>query len=292
MESGRMFYCWFKSTPLLCLHMNQYRTLDFSRFPEHVYHFFDIMTIYGTKIFDTHIFIVHAGNHQLFQTAFCFSDPFHKLIAALGFSMQGIINIIFDLQIFICRSDAVQILRDTTHIFRNGHIVIIQYNNKIGFQIGSVVQGLISHAAGHGTITDHGYNGMIGSRNITCFYQPQSCRNGGRAVSCIKGITITLLTFWESTHSAELTQTGETLSSSGQQLMGIRLMSHIPDYLVVRKIQKQMECHSQLHSSQIGTQMSTRHTDGLNQKLSYFLCQLPVLFRVDLLYVIGFCNLF
>ncbi len=36
-----------------------------------------------------------------------------------------------------------------------------------------------------------------------------------------------------------------------EQLVGVGLVPHVPDQLVLRKIQREVQCHSQLHSPQI-----------------------------------------
>ena len=85
-------------------------------------------------------------------------------------------------------------------------------------------------------------------------------------MSCIKGIARTLLMFWKSTHTAESTKATEIFLTSGQKLMRIGLMSHIPDQLVIRKIQAQMQCHRQFYNAEMGRQMTAMFADRLYYK--------------------------
>ena len=55
--------------------------------------------------------------------------------------------------------------------------------------------------------------------------------------------------------------------------MGIGLMSHIPDDLVLWKIQGKMQRHGQFHGTQITGQMTARLTDFLNKELPDLLCE-------------------
>jgi len=70
-------------------------------------------------------------------------------------------------------------------------------------------------------------------------------------------------------HAAESTQSAEVLFTSCQQLMGISLMSHIPDQLVIREIHTQMQCHGQFYNAEIGCQMAAMFTDRLYNKRPY-----------------------
>ena len=70
--------------------------------------------------------------------------------------------------------------------------------------------------------------------------------------------------------------------------MSIRLMTDIPDDLVFRKIQSQVKRHGQFHSPQVGSQMSSGHTDLLNQELPDLLRQFPVVRFIYLFNIICF----
>ena len=90
----------------------------------------------------------------------------------------------------------------TAHIFRNGHVVVIENNNKIPFQTGSIVQRLISHAASQRTISDYGYHMLVTVLQISGCHQTDPCRDRSRAVSRIKTVTVTFLSLGETTHTA------------------------------------------------------------------------------------------
>ena len=44
---------------------------------------------------------------------------------------------------------------------KNGHMIVIEYHNKIRLQIRCIVQRLICHTSGQRTIADHRDNGII-----------------------------------------------------------------------------------------------------------------------------------
>ena len=124
--------------------------------------------------------------------------------------------------------------------------------------------------------------------DISCFDKPQSCRNRCRAVPCVKCIAPAFLSLGEAAHTAKLTQGIKAVAPSGQKLVRIGLMSHIPDNLILRQIQHQMKCHGKLNRTQIRTQMATVFTDLFNQEGSDLLRQLLIVLRINFFDIIFF----
>ena len=105
-------------------------------------------------------------------------------------------------------------------------------------------------------------------------------------MSRIKAVAFAFLAFGETAHAAVLAQMLKALPPSGQKLVGIGLMAHVPDDLILGQIQHQMERHGQLHSAQVGAEMASRHTDLVHQKFPDLRRQRRIIPGTDLLYVI------
>ena len=107
----------------------------------------------------------------------------------------------------------------------------------------------------------------------------------------VKAVAVALLALGEAAHTAVFAQIIKAGSAPGQKLMGVGLMAHIPDHLVLREVKGQVHGHGQLHHPQIGSQMAAGHADFLNQEIPDLLGQrLPLAF-VQLLNVIYLINL-
>ena len=109
-------------------------------------------------------------------------------------------------------------------------------------------------------------------------------------MSCYKSITIALLRVWKPGHPVKLTKAVKSVLASGQDLMGIGLMSHIPDQLVLRKIQHTVKRHGQLHGSQIRSHMSSGPGQVLHQECTDLLGQFRKLLRRYFLDIVWFFN--
>ena len=102
----------------------------------------------------------------------------------------------------------------------------------------------------------------------------------------IKAVAVAFLSLREAAHSAVFAQRLKALPPSGQKLVGIGLVSHVPDNFVLRQVQHQMERHGQFHSTQIGAQMAAGHTDFIHQKFPDFRRQRRIIPGTDFLNVI------
>ena len=149
-------------------------------------------------------------------------------------------------------------------------MIVIQHNNKICFQRSRIIQSFIRHAASQGAIPDYGNDIIILPPQFSRLYISKPGRNGGGAVTGIKCIAFTFCTLWKTTHSAIFAQTVKSFFPSCQKLMGIGLMSHIPDNSVLGQGKYFMHRHSKLHNSKIRSKMASGPADFLYQELPDF----------------------
>ena len=110
-------------------------------------------------------------------------------------------------------------------------------------------------------------------------------------MSCIKAVAVAFLALGEAAHSPVFPQLVKTGLPTGEKLMGIGLMAHVPHHLVLRKVKSQVHGHGQLHDAEIRGQMAAGYTDFLNQELPDLLCQgIPLIF-IQLLDIIHLIDL-
>ena len=70
-------------------------------------------------------------------------------------------------------------------------------------------------------------------------------------MACIKSVIFTFPALGESAHAAVLTQLIKTALAAAEQLVGLGLVSDIPDYLVGREVEYTVESDRQLHNTEI-----------------------------------------
>ena len=102
----------------------------------------------------------------------------------------------------------------------------------------------------------------------------------------IEDIAFAFFSFRKTAKPMKLAQRRKTVLSPGENFMSVRLMTHIPDNLILRQIQTKMQRHGQFHGPQIGAQMPACHTDRPDQKFPDLRCQGVQIFLFYLLDII------
>ena len=108
---------------------------------------------------------------------------------------------------------------------------------------------------------------MVLSQKLSRRNIAQARGDRSRTVACVKRVAGALLPLREPAHAAVFSQVVKSVLSPGQQLMRVGLMSHIPDQLILREVQRQMERHRQLHHTQVGGEMPPCPADLFDQEL-------------------------
>ena len=109
-------------------------------------------------------------------------------------------------------------------------------------------------------------------------------------MSRVEHIAVALLSLGKAAEAVELPEMVKAFPASRQYLMGIGLMSHVPDDLILRQIQRKVQRHGQLHRSEIGAQMTSRNADLADQEISYFLRKLAIVLPPYLLDIVRLLN--
>ena len=96
--------------------------------------------------------------------------------------------------------------------------------------------------------------------------------------------------FRESRNTPEGSESGEIVFPAAQDLVGVGLMSHVPDDLVLRRRKRKIHGHGELHHAKIAGQVTAGLTGGLHQETPDLLRQGTPLPRRDLLQISGAGN--
>ncbi len=85
-----------------------------------------------------------------------------------------------------------------------------------------------------------------------------------------KGIVFALGALGETRQAIRLTQRANPVAASGQNLVRIGLMTHIPDQTVVRRVEQVVQGDRQLDDAQARAKMSASHRNGVNHFVAQF----------------------
>ena len=98
-------------------------------------------------------------------------------------------------------------------------------------------------------------------------------------MTAYKRIGIGLIGPRKTRHTAEFPQLGESLHTTREDLMYVGLMAYVKDNSVFKGVKDFMQCHRQLHRTQIGRQMAAGFGNTFNQEAANILTKGSILLR-------------
>ena len=130
-----------------------------------------------------------------------------------------------------------------------------------------MVDRLQGHATGEGAIADHGYAFEILAAAIPCQGHPQGSRDGGAGMAGAEMIKAALAPLEVARHPILLAQAVKIFVSTSHQLVGIGLVTHIPNHLVAFEVEGLVEGKGELHHPQPWAEMAAAGAHHLQMAL-------------------------
>ena len=117
------------------------------------------------------------------------------------------------------------------------------------------VQAFKGFACRQGAVTDDGQHMLLAAGQIAGHGHAKGRRDGRGGMPYPKAVIGALAAAREAREAPQGTQGVELGSASGQQLVGIGLMPHVPDDLVLLHVEGMQQGQGQFHDPQRGSQM-------------------------------------
>ena len=280
MERLRSFLRRRISLPLPGQHVDDTGVVQTLRVLEYLHELPDVVPVHGSQIGDAHIFKQHSRKDQLFDPVLCASQALHQGFSDGRDRAETLRQLLLETVVSLSCADTAQILRHPAHIFRDGHLIIVQHDDKVLLQSRRIVQGFIGHSPGEGAVADHREDVIILVQQVPGLRHADPGRDGCGGVPRIECVTRVFPPLRETGDAPEGPESGEILFSPAQDLVRVGLVPHIPDDLVLGRRKRQVHRHSKLHDPEIAGQMSACFADARDQELPDLMRQtLQVFFR-------------
>ena len=172
------------------------------------------------------------------------------------------------------RDDLRQVRRKRPDRRRNRAVVVVQDDEKLQALLVDprVVERLERHAAGKRPVADHGdVPAVFDSEKRVRHRHPESGRNRGRRVRSPEGVVLAFATLWKAGNPVVLTQRPHAVATSGEHFVGVGLVTHVPDDLVVRRVEDGVKRNRKLHGAQGAREVPARLRDGPHHEVADFL---------------------
>src|SRR4030095_13898907 len=98
-----------------------------------------------------------------------------------------------------------------------------------------------------------------------------------------KRVVFTFTSSWKTAKSLILSVGNKIIAPAGENFMPVSLVSHIPNQLIVGRIENIMECNGQFNHAKARTKMTPMNADNINDVLAQFVANLVKLFAGEFL---------
>jgi len=144
---------------------------------------------------------------------------------------------------------------------RSGHIIL---------DMSGMVEPFEGHPRSQRTIPNDRNHIIIFIFQIPRLGKSQRGGNRSAAVSAVPVVVFAFLTPGETTQTSLLAESTKPVSPACQQFMDVRLVTHIPNKLILRAVEDIMQCQGQFHHTQVRRQMPAGFRNGLQKSVADF----------------------
>ena len=154
--------------------------------------------------------------------------------------------------------------RQSAHGWRIRTAVVVDDDHQVGRSgNGDVVEGLVGHASGQGTIADHRNRPIVGmSQSMS-----QGVGQGGGSVTVFDEVMGTLGPAWITGHPSVFAKRGKAFHAPSHEFVYIRLVADVPDDPIVGAVERPVQGDRQLDNAEVRAQMPAGPGDLLDQEI-------------------------
>ena len=172
-------------------------------------------------------------------------------------------------------------------VFGYAHLVVVHHNDYACAKFGSHVQPLESLTAAQTAVAYQGYDVLLGAAHVACLLQTSGQSNGSGGVAYLKLVIHGRLQ-WTAVAGdvVDATRLGEPEGTSGEHLVGVRLVGHVEHHLVCWEVEHPAKGYGRFGDTEVGTHVSAVCAHSVQYAVADFFGQHFQLFVVELFGVV------
>ena len=193
-----------------------------------------------------------------------------------------------ELVVGLRRGNVDQILAHAAGHLVDGHVVVVEHHQHVGVRRGHVVERLKGHAARQRSVANDGHHAAVGlAAQLRGNGHAQCCRHRGGRVPHAKGVVGAFEDIGESADAVIFTIGHKGVAPAGQNLVPVGLMAHVPDELVVGRVEHIVQSHRQLDHAEARPEVPGVAREGVDDEAAQLIAHLRKLLDVEFLQIVG-----
>ena len=179
----------------------------------------------------------------------------------------------------------VKVLRNRPHVFVDRPRIVVQHHDQPPGLRGNVVQRLKRDAVGKRRVPAQRHNVFLAARHVPRHGHAQRCAQRRARMSRAVAVMFALRTQHEAVQSPRLPDGLEPVVAAGQNLVHIRLVAHVEDKAVPRRVEDVVHRQRQFHHAQVRANMPAGLGNAEDQPLANLFGKLRQLRNSQPLYI-------
>ena len=202
---------------------------------------------------------------------------------ALGQAFDQAPKILLQPVIGRVRDEAVQISRNRADVLGNAPFVVVEDANEAPGRVRDVVERLEGNAVGQRRVAEDGDDMLITSALVSGDGHAEGRRQRRAGVGRAVAIVLAFSAQGEAVQAARGADRVKAVFATGEQLVDIALMAHVPDKLVFGGVENAVEGDSQLHHTKVRAEVTAVFGKDRDQLLADFFGELLQLVELQFL---------
>ena len=154
------------------------------------------------------------------------------------------------------------------------HVVVVEHHQQARIALDAgVVERLERHAGRHGAVADDGHRLAVFALLPRRHRHAKGGGNAGRGMGSAKGVVFAFFTTRKARDAAQLAQRWHALAPTGQDLVRIGLVPHIPHQPVVRRVENVVQGDGEFHRAEVGAEVTPGARHVLQHTLAHLVGQ-------------------
>ena len=196
-----------------------------------------IVAINGPDVVETKFLEQRAGYHQAFDMLLGAARQFPHA----GHLRQHFFAAFAHRGIELAGEDLRKSIGQRPDIGRYRHIVVIQDDEQIGTDVACVIECFKGHAGGEAAVANHGHRSPLAPRVFRGNRHSKRGADRRTGMPYAEGVIRAFVTFRERCNAAPAADGRHLVAATGQNLVRIGLMPHVPDDPILGRVVEVMQ---------------------------------------------------
>ena len=162
--------------------------------------------------------------------------------------------------------DPEEVARHGADVRRDRHVVVVQDHEELALEVAGLVQALHRDAAREAAVAHDRDDFVLLAPEVPGDRHAERRGDRRRGVRRAEDVVLGFRAVREAREPARLADRLETVAPAGQDLVRIRLVAHVPDEEVLRRVEHVVERDGQLDRAEAGREVPARLGDGVDDE--------------------------